>query len=378
MSDTTAQQTADLPPQPTPQQMIQQLSTSLQQVIQRQAQTEQAMSDSMNNILQQLAALSNQSVTTPTPAAPPRPPPRATPRAKVATPSDFDGDRTRGRTFINSCSVYFRLCPDHFRDEQERILWALSYMKSGRAAKWADSIFRWEERNPTDTKFLDWSDFVDAFRTHFFPVDSEASAVNTLESTAYYQRARNVDDYLDEFRTLIMDSGYSDAKVIVVKFRRGLQPSIQNAIATMVSGRPKDTDCEGWYEAARRIDQARAANDAFQTSARPDPPPRPKPAFTPLPRPIPITPVPVPTPPKSSLSGPVPMDIDFSRKPAPLPPTCYRCGKPGHIKADCPKRFDVRHMTIEEKDELIQSLLAEKDASEAAAQAINQEDEDFQ
>ncbi len=74
------------------------------------------------------------------------------------------------------------------------------------------------------------------------------------------------------------------------------------------------------------------------------------------------------------------MDIDLSRKSAPLPPTCYRCGKAGHIKADCPKRFDVRHMTMAEKEELIQSLLAEKDASEAVAraEAEGETDEDFQ
>lgn len=250
-------------------------------------------------------------------------------------------------------------------------------MKSGRAAKWADSVFRWEEQHPGDSKFLDWSDFVDTFKTHFFPVDSEASAVNVLESTNYYQHARTVDDYLDEFQTLIMDSGYTDAKVIVVKFRRGLLPSIQTAIATMVSGRPKDTDYEGWYQAAHRIDQAKVANEAFQSSARSEPPPKPKPTFTSAPRPLPTIPSPVPPAPKPSSYLPTPMDIDLSRKMTPLPPTCYRCNKPSYVKADCPRRFDIQHMTLEEKEVLIQSLLAEKDVSKAAIRTADKE-EDFQ
>jgi hypothetical protein len=71
------------------------------------------------------------------------------------------------------------------------------------------------------------------------------------------------------------------------------------------------------------------------------------------------------------------MEVDASRKAAPLPPVCYRCRKPGHVKSECPHRFDVRYMELEEKDELIQQFLAEKDATIAAARA-EPEGEDFQ
>ena len=50
------------------------------------------------------------------------------------------------------------------------------------------------------------------------PLDSEAAAVNMLETTFYFQGKRMVDDYLDQFRDLIEDSGYTDPKTIVVKF----------------------------------------------------------------------------------------------------------------------------------------------------------------
>ena len=39
---------------------------------------------------------------------------------------------------------------------------------------------------------------------------------------SYFQGKRTVDHYLDQFRDLIYDSGYTDPKTIVVKFRRGL------------------------------------------------------------------------------------------------------------------------------------------------------------
>jgi len=53
-------------------------------------------------------------------------------------------------------------------------------------------------------------------------------AVNKLEETTYYQESYRVENYLDEFQTLISDANYTDSYTIVVKFKRGLQTAIQN------------------------------------------------------------------------------------------------------------------------------------------------------
>ena len=83
--------------------------------------------------------------------------------------------------------------------------------------------------------------------------------MNKLESTTYYQRTQSVDDYLDELLDLIMESGYTDPKTLVVKFRKGLDPQIQNAVATMTNGHPSDTAPTAWYEAARNMDHCTPA-----------------------------------------------------------------------------------------------------------------------
>jgi Retrotransposon gag protein len=137
-------------------------------------------------------------------------------------PNESDGDRSRGPTFLRFCQTYVRLCPDSFSDDQTRIIWALSYMKSGRAAKWAARIFKYEEDNEGCTRFLDWEDFKTEFHKEFCPANSDAAAINKLESTAYFQKTRSVDNYLDEFLDLIAESGYTDPKTLVVKFRREL------------------------------------------------------------------------------------------------------------------------------------------------------------
>ena len=189
----------------------------------------------------------------------PEPPPL---RARPATPPDFDRDRNRGMEFLNSCQTYIRLCPSKFPDEQTKIIWAMSYMKSSRAQKWTARIFRWEQQteNADQSKFLDWEDFATTFKTEFTPAHSDALAINRLELMAYYQKARPLDEYIDKFQDLIADSGYSDPKTIVVKFRRGLSAQIQNSVATMASGRPSDANPEAWYAMARVVDQNRAAN----------------------------------------------------------------------------------------------------------------------
>ena len=109
-------------------------------------------------------------------------------------------------------------------------------MKSRQAPKWAACVFKWEEENAGDSRFLDWDNFKLELHKEFCPANSEATAINKLESTTYDQRTRSVDDYLDKFLDLVVESGYTDPKVLVVKFRRGLDPQIQNAVATMANG----------------------------------------------------------------------------------------------------------------------------------------------
>ena len=94
----------------------------------------------------------------------------------------------------------------------------------------------------------------------------DAVATNILEGQTYFQGSCSVDDYLDYFRDLISESGYTSPKTIVVKFRRGLDPKIGDAVATMAANRPDDLDPEGWYEAVVRIDQYQAMNTAFRDS----------------------------------------------------------------------------------------------------------------
>jgi Retrotransposon gag protein/Zinc knuckle len=338
---------------------------ALEQAQAKTAAREVELDTKLDTLLAQVALLSQQHTQSPhTQPARPIPPtehPRSSRTARPAAPTEFSGERSEGLAFLNSCQTYIRLCSDEFPDEQTKIMWAMSYMKTGRAQKWAARIYRWEqlEENAGESKFFDWQDFRDDFRKEFTPAHIDAVAINRLESSAYYQKNRPLDDYVDEFQDLVADSGYTDPKTIVVKFRRGLNPQIQNAVATMASGRPSDEKPEQWYKMARTIDQNRAANEAFSStqrssvsSARPTgnslfrmAEPQPKAVHAHI-RPTP--------------GNPVPMDLDAGRR-TPASVLCFRCKKPGHFGKDCPERFDIRLMTTEELEEVLQLRMTQLD-----------------
>jgi len=182
-----------------------------------------------------------------------------------------------------------------------------------------------------------------------------------------------VDDYLDSFLILASDARYTDPWTLVVKFCRRLKLNVQSQIATMPFGRPADTDLEAWYAAARRIDQARLANKAFQSILRST---TVTPARSALARPTPFSVLhsplaappsipPRPPPPPPAPSGGVPMDVDAVRKTCSLPLRgYYRCGEANHLVKDCPHCLDVWRLTTEQREELIKNLIALKDAVE--------------
>ena len=139
-------------------------------------------------------------------------------KLKPAPPSDFDGDRTKGRAFLNSCELYIRLSPDRFPNELAKVYWAFTYMKSDRAYAFADRAIRHEGKMGYP-RFPTWTAFRTDFIREFFPWNEAQRAITCLETTTYFQGERSVDEYIDKFKDLIDLSGYMDGLIVVVKFR---------------------------------------------------------------------------------------------------------------------------------------------------------------
>jgi hypothetical protein len=310
---------------------------------------------------------------------------------KPSPPTDYDGDRAKGRSFLNSVKWYLRSRGNEFRDDAHRIAWTLSFMKGGRALTFVNQVTRHTEVEGT-LPYLDWTAFWQELEDRFLPLDEGEEAMNTLETERYFQGKRTVDDFCDQFQDLVDHAGYGSGKQVVMKFRKGLETTVADAVATMKEGRPKDDDLPGWIRAAKDIARQRVRNDAFNVATRKDryvpkgvvnttfKPSNPVRGVIPMPY-LPTTlpmraPVssaahptsgiePPTTTPKPRNDTPVPMEVDASKSRGRFPIVCHRCGQTGHYKYQCPLKYDVRYMSAEELEDCLQEQLTREDVTEA-------------
>ena len=124
---------------------------------------------------------------------------------KPSFPPKFSEDQATRKAFLTSCQTYICLCPEVFEDDLTKIVWAMSYIKTGCASHWMTCKFE-QEVKTNCLRFLDWLDFKDEFRKDFMLLDSEAAAINVLETTMYFQGKQMVNDYLDQFWDLVYNS----------------------------------------------------------------------------------------------------------------------------------------------------------------------------
>ena len=173
------------------------------------------------------------------PVSPPSPvssaPSKQQTRPKLPSPPDFSGERSSGRAFLNSCTLYLHLVPEQFTYNKEKIFWTLAFFKDGYATKWSENLFR-QEADTGIFPIRSWTNFKQQFRSQFFLVNAEADAINTLEGFLYYQGNWTVVNYLDSFLILTSDARYMDPQTLVVKFRHGLKLNVQSQITTMPFG----------------------------------------------------------------------------------------------------------------------------------------------
>jgi hypothetical protein len=144
--------------------------------------------------------------------------------------------------FLYSILTYYQLVPEAFMADgfvsQEKLVWfATFFMSKGAAARWA-------ERHASADPFPFWTKFEAEFCLRFIEENEQDQALTNLESRSYFQGARDIYRYTDNFEELAVTAGYSDALVWVTKYRSGLDLKINVAI-TMSGTAPDLTDYDG-------------------------------------------------------------------------------------------------------------------------------------
>jgi hypothetical protein len=160
----------------------------------------------------------------------------------IATPTPFDGDRTKTNRFLHECTLYISGKPKDFEtgtpptaNDDLKIAFVLSYMKDKTAATWAE---RYTARPisgthvvaPNKTKAASYQAFIDEFKETF--KEHNKGETTRLLLSRLKQGKYSVDTYNDTFNNYTADANY-DNEALRFMYMQGLNESIHSQIMLM-------------------------------------------------------------------------------------------------------------------------------------------------
>uniref|UniRef100_A0AAQ4QJP3 CCHC-type domain-containing protein n=3 Tax=Gasterosteus aculeatus aculeatus TaxID=481459 RepID=A0AAQ4QJP3_GASAC len=218
--------------------LLGQHSTALQEIM----SSVQALSASLSAIQAQLNA----------PAASP---PTASPPAlveagevspsvrepKVPTPERYEGDLGGCRSFLLQCGLVFDLQPQTYHSDKAKIAFVIGLLR-GKALEWASAI--WEQRDPCTTAYQEFT--AELRRLFDHPTRGKDAAKRLF---AVRQGNRSVAEYVIEFRTLAVESGWNNESLQAV-FYQGLTEPLKDELISY----PEPQNLEDLVALSIRVD----------------------------------------------------------------------------------------------------------------------------
>ncbi|GLB42450.1 putative chromo (CHRromatin Organisation MOdifier) domain containing protein [Lyophyllum shimeji] len=156
--------------------------------------------------------------------------------SRVAEPDKYNGNPKALDRFLMQLHLVFRSKPTTYADPNKRVIYALSFMKEGRAEKWAQGVLKRLEAG--EVEWATWKDFE-----------------HEIQLERLQQGSRSAEEYFTEFEVYQHDSGYNDSALVRV-LKRNLHPRLLEAIYNM-NTLPDDDDFKGWRDLAIRKDRQR-------------------------------------------------------------------------------------------------------------------------
>ena len=231
---------------------------------------------------------------------------------RIGQPSEFDGTKTKARSFWLSCRTYLALNAHIYDNAMKKIAFVLSFCRSGTAAAFADNLtsvaLAYDPPN-----YGTWPDFQAEFERTFISSDVAGEARSDLFTL---KQDGDADGYVAQFKILAMRAGITETNALVEYFQRGLKPALLNRIYGM---NQLPSTMEEWYSAAIRLDnqyrRLRSMLGRTNNSTRSD---------------------------KQDSSGKSSVNIkrltDEQAAEYRKDGRCFRCGNKGHISRNCDKK----------------------------------------
>ena len=168
-------------------------------------------------------------------------------KAAYAKPDSFDGDQAKLENFIHQLSLYFRGNTKSLRTDEEKITFALGYMKQGRAIEWAKRYEKARNDGNLAAPLLTWTGFAEELNKEFEDTNPKTQAQYKIHNLR--QGKHPVEAYTAEFKRWAAYLNYGE-DVLINLYRRGLDDKLADAIMS----RDKIPDnIKEWYELAHRL-----------------------------------------------------------------------------------------------------------------------------
>lgn len=248
---------------------------------------------------------------------------------RLADPDKFDGTRSKFRNFATQLQLHFSSNPAAYLTENSRIVYAASFL-TGNAYTWFSPYI-----NP-DTgavSFKTFTSFLSNLRAAFDDPDSYATAERDLESL---KQDSSCAGYYAKMVSLFSQLGWTEDKVQIHHFRRGLKSSVKDALV----GKEMSDNFSAFATTCISLDNDLYAR-ILEKKHEPIAASSSRPASR-LTAPVASRPVAAAAPQNTPASDP--MDLDNSeagrakRKAYRLTNNlCLYCGQAGHAVRNCPR-----------------------------------------
>ena len=183
------------------------------------------------------------------PSAPPVAPSAASTKIteiRIGCPDEYDGKAETAQAWLDSVRLYLLINHALYYDDDRKIAFALSYMKKGSAAIWAEVR---RQQGLATLSFGTFTQFQQDFETTFVDTNAAREAMNWL-STTRINTGEQLQEYINTFKLNVVRAKYDeikDATTLISYFSAGLPTWIMHRIQAMDT---VPTTLALWYEKA--------------------------------------------------------------------------------------------------------------------------------
>jgi hypothetical protein len=124
---------------------------------------------------------------------------------KIGQPEPYDGNRENATRFVAQVSAYLDLNDEIYNTDKKKIIFTLSFMKTGTVGTWMeDFVMHANQESPTtplhQNGFGTFKEFTKKFSESFFPIDEPGTALHQLHGL---KQKEDLSEYMATFNSCV-------------------------------------------------------------------------------------------------------------------------------------------------------------------------------